>query len=135
MHSEGPGQANGVLSIDNRGVGTGPNSTPVRSIGSSTSTALAADSLTDAAAAFPVPDAVIGRLGLIGLEPNPNDSQGTTFTVIDNTATQIFVDPADGDMTSVAAPADSFIGVYVLDGLEITGAANVDIQDLVIIVP
>ena len=74
------------------------------------STALDANTLTDGTASFSVPNPVTGRVGLIGLELNPNTTQGQTFTIIGNTATQIFTDPADGAMTDVAISGDGYIG-------------------------
>jgi hypothetical protein len=45
--------------------------------------------LTDDNPDFPLPDPVTGALGLIGLEldPNINDGDANTFTLLDNTAT------------------------------------------------
>lgn len=121
----------GTLLLDGGGPTTRPGSTPLRSIGSASSTGLAANSLTRSGAGFRVPDPAIGELGLTGLELNPNDVQGMTFTVINNTATQLFTDPADGSMTAVANLGDQFTGVYTFDDLQIRGGASLGSEDIV----
>ena len=90
----------GDLIVDNQAVPAPAGSTPLRAVGAGTSTVLAANVLTDVTANFPVPDLATGELGLIGLELNPNTAQDQTFMIIDNTATEIFTDPTDGDMTA-----------------------------------
>ena len=97
------------------------STTFLRSIAPSTSTALGANVLTDTSASFPLPDSATGRLGLIGLELNPNTVQGRTFTIVDNTATEIFTDLADGGMTdvTVASVGDTYFSFTSLDTLDI----------------
>ena len=129
IYLKGATQEHGDLVIDNGGTETVRFSTPLRSVGPGVSTALEANVLTDDNASFPVPDPTTGSLGLVGLELNPNSGQGQTFTIIDNTATTIVTDPADGDMTGVATAADSYIGQYFWDNADIRGAAQVQTQD------
>jgi hypothetical protein len=105
VYLKGVGQSYGDLIVDNSGMVTFDGSTPLRAVGKGTITGLTATVLTDDNANFPLPDMAAGRLGLIGLEldPNINDGDASTFTIIDNTATTITVDAADGDLTAVPA--------------------------------
>ncbi|MGH9388520.1 MAG: hypothetical protein ACRD1Z_02825, partial [Vicinamibacteria bacterium] len=119
----------GDLIVDNGGLVTSGFSTPLRSVAPGVSTALSANSLTSGAAVFPVPDALTGALGLIGLSLNPNTAQSQSFTITDNTATVLFTDPADGDMTLVASPGQSYIGEYTFDNVSVLGAARVETKD------
>ena len=118
-------QTYGDLIIDNGGNGASVDSTPLRAIAVGTSTDLASNVLTDTNANFPVPNPATRALGLIGLKLNPNINQSKTFTVIDNTATTIITDPADGDMTAVAGTGDRYIGVYIFDSFSIKDSAKV----------
>ena len=108
--------------------------TPLRAVGVGASTGLAPSTLTNATADFPAPSAATGALGLIGLELNPNTAQGQTFTILDNTPTDLFTDAADGDMTLVASPGDQSIGVYTFDNLSVTGAAEVETADQCVVI-
>ena len=114
-------QAFGDLGIDGGGLALIPE-TALHSLGQGSSTGLSADTLTDVSASF-----VLGALK--GLELNPDTSQSATFTIIDNDGTTIFTDPADGDMTTVAAVGDSYFGEMILDSLLITGQAVVTLLD------
>ena len=82
------------LIVDNNGIATSIYSTPLRSVGREAITGLTPTVLTDENAAFPLPDPVTGALGLIGLELDPDldDADPSTFTIIDNTATTITVE-------------------------------------------
>jgi hypothetical protein len=122
---KGASQSHGNLLVSNQGVDARLQSTPLRSIGEGTSTGLGADVLTDTSASFPLPDDSVGALGLVGLELNPNLSQSSTFTVIGNNATQIFIDTADGQMTDVASAGATYVGVYFFDELTVTDGAQV----------
>ena len=84
---------------------------------------------------FPLPNPLTGALGLIGLEldPDSNDADATTFTIIDNTATTITIDAADGDLTTVAAVGDSYIGVYTFEDVTIVNGAWMRTADNLII--
>ena len=111
----------GALRLDNESF-VQPQPTPLHSLGQGQSTALTPTTLTDAAASF-VPGA------LRGLELNPNLNQSATFTILDNDATTISIDPLDGDMTAVAAANDSYSGEIVVDTLLIDGRALVTLLD------
>jgi hypothetical protein len=117
--------------VDNTGLSTFSGSTPLRSVGQGTISALTATMLTDDSADFPLPDVASGQPGLIGLELDPDitDGDASTFTIIDNTATTITVDAADGDLTTVAAVGDSYIGVYTFDNLRVRGQAGMATDD------
>ena len=104
---------------------TQSGSTPLRSVGAGTSSFVGAALLEDGSAAFPVPGAPAGALGLVGLELSPDGMLGQTFTIVDNTATDLVTDPADGDLTMVAGTGSPYIGVYVLEELVVTGDARV----------
>ncbi|CAB1061810.1 hypothetical protein D1BOALGB6SA_6585, partial [Olavius sp. associated proteobacterium Delta 1] len=121
-------QAYGELIIDNNG---GSGETPLRSVGSGVITDLSATVLTDENADFPLPDPDTGALGLEGLELNPNIEQERTFTIIDNTATTITINAADGDLTEVAQVGNRYIGVYTFDTLTVSGESKVTAQDIV----
>ncbi len=114
-------QADGELIIDNDDHQTSGVTTVLRSVGRGTSTALTADTLTDAAASFPLPNPATGAAGLTGLRLNPNTAQDETFMIIANTATTITV---AGDMTAVAAPGHEYSGVTRLDRLVLVNRAN-----------
>lgn len=122
-------QEHGDLIIDNGGVETDRFSTPLRSVGPGVNTGLEVGRLIDESASFPVPDPETGAVGLVGLELNPNTGQGQTFTIIDNTATEIITDPADGDMTLVAGVGNPYIGQYFWDNGDVVGSANVRTED------
>ncbi|MGH3863538.1 hypothetical protein, partial [Actinokineospora sp.] len=123
----------GSLIVDSRG-NSPAGVTPLRAIGSATSTALAANTLTRSSASFPVPNATTRAVGLVGLELNPNTAQGQTFTVISNTATTLTTDPADGAMTAIAAPGNRYTGVYTFDDFQVLGGANVSTSDDIVVV-
>ncbi|GAX60597.1 enoyl-CoA hydratase/carnithine racemase [Candidatus Scalindua japonica] len=127
-------QAHGDLIVDNNNLVTTTDSTPLRSTGKGAITALSATVLTDANASFPVPDPVTGALGLIGLEldPDTNDADTATFTIVDNTETTITIDIADGELTTVAAIGDTYIGEHYFDNLSVINGAKVETQDRII---
>jgi hypothetical protein len=135
LYLKSSAQSYGDLIVDNRGAITDGYSTPLRSIGTGISDSIiysptsGQSILTDADAAWPVPDAATGALGLIGLTLNPNTSQAeprVTFEVLDNTATTITV---DGDMTQVAIAGDAYIGEYTFNNLYIRGEAALSTGD------
>jgi hypothetical protein len=122
-------QTYGDLVVDNGGFATPSMSTPLRGIGVGTISALGPQLLEDLSGSFPVPDPATGTLGLVGLSLNPNTAQGQLFTVIDNTATEIFTDPTDGDMTLISTPGSPYIGVYTLDNLTVIDGASMSTAD------
>ena len=131
IYLESTTQSNGDLIVDNNNIVTTAYSTPLRSIGVGAITALTSTVLADANARFPVPDSATGALGLIGLEldPDKNDADSTIFTIVDNTATTITIDSADGDLTTVAAVGDEYIGVYTFDNISVINKASVSTDD------
>ena len=126
-------QLYGGLIADNNGLATSVYSTPLRSVGRGNITGLTPTVLTDANADFPLPGPATGALGLIGLslDPNINDADPTTFTIVDNTATTITVDAADGDLTLAATIGDEYIGVYTFENLSVINGARVETLDQV----
>ena len=131
---KGSSQNYGDLIVDSGGVDTAEDSTPLRSVGSGQSSVIELNRLLDINANYPVPDPVIGSLGLVGLELNPNIEQNRTYTIIGNTETEIFTDPAEGDMTLVASLENAYQGVYSFDNLTITGKAKVVTDDQVLVI-
>jgi hypothetical protein len=95
----------GELLINNRGLDT-LNDTPLPGAVSGTITALEPHKLTDANAGF-TPGS------LVGMKLRPNIQRSETFTIVDNSMTEIMTDPADGDMTLVAAVGDTYGLKYV----------------------
>ncbi len=114
------------LIVDNRGTDTNEGSTPLPAVGRDAITSLAADSMTNSGASW--------QPGVLkGLKLNPNTSQDKTFTIINNDATTIFIDPAEGDLTQVAAAGNTYTGVYTLDQVSIMGKAKVLSADRLVI--
>jgi len=110
-------EAHGDLVVDNGGIDARVDSGWLSVIGRGTVSAVTSASLTDASATW-VPGA------LKGLKINPNTSQHLAFTVLDNDATTIFIDPAEGDMAAVAATGDIYAGVYTFRQMAVRGKAR-----------
>jgi hypothetical protein len=108
----------GDLTIDNRGLITADNSTPVTQAGVGVISILTADSLTQSGVSW-IPSA------LKGYWINPNTTQGSFFSIKDNTADTIFINAADGNLNSVAVVGNSFSGVSALNSLSVLGKARV----------
>jgi hypothetical protein len=134
IYVKGSGQEHGDLIVNNNGLSAPAGSTPLRAIGAGTSTALAANGLTNSATTFRVPNPVTGELGLIGVALNPNTGQGRTFRVIDNTAATLTTNPADGDLTAVAQQGDPYIGVYTFDNLKVLNGAKMTTSDRCVVI-
>ncbi|MCP3935542.1 MAG: hypothetical protein GY708_09250, partial [Actinomycetia bacterium] len=111
----------GVLIVDNGDMETSGYSTRLPTISGGTITSLTGDTLEDDSALFPLPGST--SLGLAGLVLNPNTSQGVTFDIVGNDATQIQVDPL-ADLTAVAAVSDTYAIEYHLDDLQVLGRAR-----------
>jgi hypothetical protein len=110
-------QTHGDLIIDNAGTIARGDSTQLSVIGRGTVSALASNSLSNSTG--------IWRPGMLkGLKVNPNINQDMTFTVTDNDATTIFTDPADGDLTQVAAVGSTYAGIYSFNKIKITGKSR-----------
>jgi len=115
----------GDLIIDNNNIQTREDmaSTPMPAVGQGFNTALDANELENNVASF-IPGA------LIGIKLNPYPMGSTVFTIISNTSTEIFTDPADGDMTETGATSNSaYIGEHYLLNLTIKGYAKVSTTD------
>lgn len=119
VYLRGPGQTYGDLIIDNKGVSSFANSTPLVSVGSGTILALSDAALTDLSATWTVDLYVDTWL-------NPNADQGNPHSLADDVLFQITSNSATvlnlaDDATTVAAAGDAYRGTTVLDSLEITG--------------
>jgi hypothetical protein len=115
----------GDLMVDNNNIQTREDvaSTPLPAVGQGSNTALEANKLENNVASF-IPGA------LIGIKLNPNPIGSTVFTIISNTSTEIFTDPADGNMTETGATSGSaYIGEHYLLNLTIKGYAKVSTTD------
>ncbi len=128
-----PTQANGDMVIDNRGrgctaFGLGTN---LRAVGSGTVSAVSTSAVTVSGAPFPVPNPALGDMGLRGLRVRPNASRPEAFHILDNNANTLFLDPADGNATLVAAPGDTYRGVWIFDNLSVVGNARAQTGDRV----
>ena len=108
----------GNLLVDNRGIDTGNQLTPLPGIDQGTVLAVAANNLKSTVAVWQ-PGA------LKGLKFNPNTAQDKLFTIIDNTADTLYIDPAEGDLTLVATAGNTFTGVLAVDSVTITGLARI----------
>jgi hypothetical protein len=125
-------QEHGDLVVDNRGRVARTSSTVLRAIGAGT-----IDSVVDAGGGiwvltdtrnFAVPDPATGALGLVGLELDPDTTQGTTtFTIVDNTLHTISV---NGDLSGLVS--SPYIGVYTFGTIDIQGGAKVTTGDQVL---
>ena len=78
-------QGHGELIIDNVNLMPAENSTPLFSLAPGTITELAANTLSDSNANFPIPNPGTRAPGLIGLELKPDASRAETFTIVGNT--------------------------------------------------
>jgi hypothetical protein len=98
-------------------------STPLPAVGQGSNTGLYANKLVSNNASF-IPGA------LIGIKLNPYPMGSTVFTIISNTSTEIFTDPADGNMAETGAvPGSAYIGEHYLYNLTIKGYAKVSTTD------
>jgi len=108
----------GQLLIDNRGIDTANQLTPLPGIDRGKVSALTATSLTSSTGGW-----LSGALK--GQKFNPNLAQDKTFTIIDNTATTLYIDPTEGDLTQVSAVGNSYAGIFAPESLTITGKARI----------
>src|SRR5574341_7489 len=119
-------QSQGDLVIDNRSTTSSDSSTPIQAIGSGTISALTPTSLTNNSAAW-TPGA------LKGLKINPNIAQDATFSVVENDATTLYIDPAEGDLTQAASMGNTYTGVYSFNAMKVIGASKVRCDDRFVI--
>jgi hypothetical protein len=120
------GRPRGDLIIDNRGVDSAENSTPIPAVGRGLISSLTATSLTNGNAGW-TPGA------LKGMKVIPDLARNDLFTVVDNTATTVFVDPNDGDLRSAAATGNIYTGVYHLNSVKIAGKARAGCGDRIVV--
>lgn len=120
------GVERGRLVVDNRGIATINESTPLPAVGSGSNTGLGANFLENTSAVFMANS-------LTGIKLNPNPVQSALFTVTGNTGTRIFTDAADGDMTLVGSVSGSYIGEHWLLDLTVRGKARVSTRDRVLV--
>jgi hypothetical protein len=116
-------QVNGDLLISNNGTAVSSATTPVRAVGrgliySVTPSSLSVNTSRWAAGA------------LVGLRIKPNVNRDDLFTVVNNTATTIFTDPEEGDLSWWAPVGSTFSGVYRFDWVTISGKASVNSADI-----
>jgi hypothetical protein len=106
------------LYVNNNGISSAANSTPLKSFGRGVISAKTESSLTKTAAGW-IPSLYKGYL------LNPNVNQSLLFTVTDNSADTLFVDITSGvTLTYLANPGDTFSGVFELDNVYVSGKAN-----------
>ena len=102
------------LIVDNRGADTGEGSTLLRSMGSGVVSDVTPDTLTTSGSSWQ-PGA------LKGMRFAPDVTQSRYFTVIDNDATSLRIDPAEGDLTQATARGLTFSGVYAFTKVSVLG--------------
>jgi hypothetical protein len=114
--------AYGDLVVDNNNISSRDDSTTLPAVGPGTNTALDKYEMENTNASF-IPGA------LIGIKLNPDPIGSTVFTIISNTSTKIFTDPADGKMTDEGLTGGAYIGEHYLFNLTIKGYAKVSTTD------
>ena len=122
LYLQNPASPKGRLLVDARGTTPPSRATQIFSVGGGAGTALAANVLIDADAAFPPG-------GLVGLRLNPNTSQSVTFEIIANSSTNIITAPLDGDMTRVASAGALYSATPTVGHFAIQGGAIVELLD------
>jgi len=110
------------LVIDNRGVDGGEGSTLFRSLGTGVVIAVTPDTLTTTGVNWQPGS-------LKGMRFAPDASQARYFTVIDNDATNLHIDPTQGDLTQATSPGLTFSGVYPFSRVSVLGKARVTTFD------
>lgn len=110
------------LIVDNRGIDTGEGSTLLRSLGSGVVNDVTADTLTAGGVNWQ-PGA------LKGMKFAPDVTQSRYFTVIDNDATSLRIDPAEGDLTQATARGLIYSGVYAFTKVSVLGKGRLTCFD------
>jgi predicted enzyme related to lactoylglutathione lyase len=105
------------LVVDNHGLDSAVGSTTVKTAGKGIITVITGSSLMQGSATW-------GASALKGYWVKPNIGQAAFFKILDNSADTIFINPADGNLNSVAAVGDSFSGVFALNSLTVLGKAH-----------
>jgi len=116
----------GDLIIDNATMDSREGSTSLPAVGQGMVTAITGISLTNSNVAW-IPGV------LKGLKFNPNTSQNRTFTIVNNDAATLYIDPAEGDLTQVASVGSQYTGIYTLNQMTISGKARVFLSDRLVV--
>ncbi len=122
VHLKQSSVTSGHLLVDNNNIPSGEDSTPLPAVGQGFNTLLEANRLINSAGLF-TPDS------LRGIKLNPQPTGNTVFTISNNTITEIFTDPTDGDMTQVGTSGGAYIGEHHLLNLTIKGSARLFTTD------
>ena len=124
----GPGQAYGGLYIDDGRDATAPARTPLTHIGFGSVAAVTSDTLTTGGLVRMIPGA------LAGLELAPNITRAESYRVIANTEDTLTVDLAGGPaLDSVAAPGDTYVGVYRFENVTLRGGGFFELGDMLLV--
>lgn len=110
------------LLIDNRGLDSAADSTPLKAAGKGIITVITGSSLIQG-------NTIWGASLLSGYWINPNISQTSFFKIQNNSTDTIFINPADGNLNSVAVVGNSFSGVYALNSLSVLGKAHLSTDE------
>ena len=110
------------LIVDNRAVNSGEGSTPLRAMGTGVVSDVTTDTLTTSGVSWQ-PGALKGLLFA------PDTTQSRYFTVIDNDATSLRIDPAEGDLTTATDRGLPFSGVYAFTKVSILGKGRLTSLD------
>ncbi|MFA4917603.1 MAG: hypothetical protein WC560_13160, partial [Syntrophales bacterium] len=110
------------LIVDNRGADAGEGSTLLRSMGSGVVTDVTADTLTTSGVNWQAGS-------LKGMKFAPDVTRTQYFTVVDNDAASLRIDPAEGDLTQATARGLTFSGVYAFTKVSILGKARLTSLD------
>ncbi|MDU0460473.1 MAG: Ig-like domain-containing protein [Geobacteraceae bacterium] len=114
------------LIVDNRNTDAGEGSTILRSLGSGVVSAVTADTLTASGATW-------APGSLKGMRFAPDASRSSLFTVIDNDATSLRIDPLEGDLTQATANGLSYSGVYSFTKVSVLGKGRLSSLDRFVI--
>ena len=127
VYLKGKSLATGTLFVDNKNKATNYLSTPLPAVGKEMVSSLTSTTLTRSSGTWQAG-------ALKGLKVRPDLTRDNTFTIIDNTATTLTVDPADGDLTQATSVGKTYTGVFIAaDKVVITGKAWVSSADPILL--
>jgi hypothetical protein len=115
----------GDLLVNNNGTLSGANSTPLPAVGQGLNSILEANRMVVSS------PTTYKNNSLVGIKLNPQPLGNAVFTIISNTGTEIFTDPADGDMTLQGTPNGPYIGEHLLFNLTVKGNGKLFTTDRV----
>jgi len=115
----------GDLLVNNNGMLTRADSTPLPAVGQGSYSLLEANRMVVS------PPTTYKSGSLVGLKLNPQPLGNTVFTIISNTGTEILTDPVDGDMTLTGVSGGSYIGEHLLFNLTVKGNGKLFTTDRV----